>query len=352
MILVIPMTTFAADKWGLDRGTPDIQSAGALAFGPDDILFVGDTKGAAIFAISTGDTEGERRQANVNIDDAASALSDVCGADADIHDLAVNPRTGSTFISLTAGSQPAICRIDGGGNISQLFLDNAWFSKATLPDPPEDKVVVRRGRPRNRRDDAITDIAWYEGRLIVSGLQSAESPSNVREFSFPFARTDRGAGIEIFHAAHGKLEDYAAPRTFVTLMIDGQPNLLAAYVCTPLVRIPLKELTAAGDRIRATTVAELGNRNRPLDMISYSKGDSRFLLLSNSNRGVMKITTAGLTENTGLTERVTEGRTAGQTYQTVDSLEGVIQMDQLNDDHAIVLMDADGTLALRTVPLP
>src|SRR5438034_427851 len=39
----------------LTKGTPDVKSIGALAFGPEGILFVGDARGAAIFAIDTGD---------------------------------------------------------------------------------------------------------------------------------------------------------------------------------------------------------------------------------------------------------------------------------------------------------
>src|SRR5947209_11927278 len=39
----------------LKKGTPDLKSAAALAFGPEGILFVGDTQGAAVFAIATGD---------------------------------------------------------------------------------------------------------------------------------------------------------------------------------------------------------------------------------------------------------------------------------------------------------
>ncbi len=34
---------------------PEMKSAGPLAFGPEGVLFVGDTAGAAIFAIETGD---------------------------------------------------------------------------------------------------------------------------------------------------------------------------------------------------------------------------------------------------------------------------------------------------------
>ena len=43
---------------GLKAGNPDLQSAGPLTFGPDGILFVGDSKGGAIFALDTGEAEG------------------------------------------------------------------------------------------------------------------------------------------------------------------------------------------------------------------------------------------------------------------------------------------------------
>lgn len=344
--------SLAAEPWGLERGTPDLQSAGALAFGPEDVLFVGDTKSAAVFAIATGDEGGSANDANINVSDLQAALSDVCEADAAIQDLVVNPRTGTVFVSVMAGDSPAICQIDGAGRITRLSLKDVPFAKVSLPDAPEDKVVKRGRRRRNPRNDAITDIAFYEDRILVSGLRAGEAPSSVREFSFPFSSVDRGTGIAIYHAAHGKAEDYSAARTFVTLMIDGEPNLLAAYVCTPLVKIPLNELREAGDRIKATTVAELGNRNRPLDMITYTRDGAEYLLLSNNNRGVMKITTSGLNDNEGLSEPVRGGGSAGQTYETVESLKGVVQMDKLNDDHAIVLIEGDDDVNLQTVPLP
>ena len=45
-----------------------------------------------------------------------------------------------------------------------------------------------------------------------------------------------------------------------------------------------------------TTIAELGNRNRPLDMIVYKKDGKEFLLMSNNSRGVMKIPTDGFAD--------------------------------------------------------
>ena len=40
----------------MPSGKVELKSAGALAMGPDGILFVADTKGAAVVALATGDT--------------------------------------------------------------------------------------------------------------------------------------------------------------------------------------------------------------------------------------------------------------------------------------------------------
>jgi len=350
MTIVCMAPAFAAETWGLKSGTPDLQSADSLAFGPDDVLFVGDTKSAAVFAIATGDTEGDADSANVNVEDLATKISDVVGGKATINDLATNPATGTVFVAANADGKPAIIRIDAAGKISALPLKDVKFSKAALSNAPEDKATGEGRRKRNNRADTITDIAFFEGKVLISGLRTLGSPSSVRELDFPFAKSDKGVGVQIYHAAHGKEEDYSAMRTFVPLMIDGKPSLLGAYVCTPLVRIPLEDLS--GEKVKATTVAELGNRNKPLDMISYTKDGADYLLLSNSARGVMKISTAGLNDNEGLTEPVRGGGVAGQSFESVESMAGVVQMDRLNDTHAVLLVDNDGRQDLKTVALP
>ncbi len=55
LCLVVSVASSAARAGGLKEGKPDLKSIGPLAFGPDGVLFVGDTAGAAIFAIDTGD---------------------------------------------------------------------------------------------------------------------------------------------------------------------------------------------------------------------------------------------------------------------------------------------------------
>ena len=174
----------------------------------------------------------------------------------------------------------------------------------------------------------------------------------MREVPFPFNDANIGSNVEIYHAAHGRTEDNATIRTFIPLNINGEPSLLAGFTCTPLVKFPVSSFKP-GEKSKGTTVAELGNRNKPLDMIVYKKDGKDFLLMSNSARGVMKISTENLATNPGLTTPVTGGGIAGQSFETIKELEGVIQLDRLNNDHAVVVVQSSPTSQdLRTILLP
>jgi len=342
----------AANIWNLKSGSPGLKSAGHLAFGPDGILFVGDTKSAAIFAIATGDTEGNAQQAAVNVKNVDKAIATALGIEAanvEVIDLAANPMSGNVYATVQQGDQPTLVRIDVAGNVAQVPLDEVEFSKVVLPNAPEDRVVGEGPRARNRRAESITDLAFVQGKVIVAGLSTGDSPSTVREIVFPFAEADTGTRLEIYHGNHGRYEDTAAIRALVPFNIGGEPSLLAGFVCTPLVKFPISELSK--EKIQGTTVAELGNRNQPLDMIVYQKGGKDFLLMANSARGVMKISTENLADAKGITAPV--GGTAGQPYETIEGLKGVVQLDRLNDTHAVILVKTDdGAQHLQTVELP
>ncbi|MEW4487650.1 hypothetical protein AB1L42_06185 [Thalassoglobus sp. JC818] len=350
----VAATSSAADLYGLSEGTPDIQSAGPMTFGPSGILFIGDPKGAAVFAIQTGDSHGDPTGVEHDLDGVKDAIASAVGASADavtVNDLAVNPETGNAFLLATVeGKGPVLISVSNS-KVKVVSLDKVHFAKKELTDAPEDAVVGDGRRQRNLRDDSITDIAFVDGEIIVSGLRKSDSPSGVRTMVFPFNKADKGASLEIYHAAHGRSEDTSAIRTFVPFVIDGEPNLLAGFVCTPLVKFPISAVDSS-DRIQGTTVAELGNRNRPLDMIVYTKDGEQYLLLTNSARGVMKISTNDIERSEGLTERVEGGGTAGQTYETVSSWQNVVELDKLNSTHAVVLIDDGGQLNLKTVELP
>lgn len=350
LCVTMPMAVYG-DQHGLKRGAVELSSVSAMTFGPAGVLFVGDSKNATVYALRVGDGD-DKAAAEILVEDLLEKIKDATGEAATPRDLAADPITGQVVLAVQSDRGASLLSVSGKGELKPIDLKDVPHAKVELVDAPEDKVVQRGRRRSNPREETITDLAFYENKVLVSGLSDAASASSVRELNFPFAKADRGVGVQIFHAAHGRDEDYSAARTIVPLVVDGKPNLLAAYVCTPLVKIPLEELEAETEKVTATTVAELGNRNRPLDLISYEQDGQQFLLLSNSARGVMKIQTSGLDENPGLTERVGGGGTAGQQFTTVDALQGVVQMDKLSEDHAVVLIENDGQVTLKSVQLP
>jgi len=356
--LVWAASANAGAETGLKKGSPDLKSIGPLAFGPDGILFIGDPLGATIFAFDTSDTLGDPSSVELNINDVDAQIAGMLGTtrkEVLINDLAVNPVSGNAYLSVSRGrgpkAAPVLFRINKTGKLSEVSLKDVPFAQASLSNAPEDKVTERRGRKRNKRLESITDMAFIDGRLFIAGLSNEEFASKLRSISFPFTEADPGTSVEIFHGAHGRFETKSPVRTFVPLDIVGDTHLVAAYTCTPLVKFPISRLVP-GTKLQGTTVAELGNHNNPLDMIVYTKDDKEFLLMANSKRGVMKISTDKIERADGITEKISD--TAGQVYETITSLNGVVQLDRLNSDNALVLVrsETDGAHSLQTIALP
>ena len=338
-------------EWGMKTGNPGLQSAGPLAFGDNGVLFVGDAQAATVFAIDTKDELADPNEVDLQLSDVEAKVAAVLSTTSvEIHDMAVNPSSGVVYLSVSAGDDklPAIIRIVDG-DITTMQLDQVDFSKVELPNAPPDEVVQSGRRRQNYREQSITDLAFSDGKVLVSGVAGKSGEANVRELVFPFLAADKGVNIEIYHGAHGRYENTASVKTFVPFKIDGEPYLLAGFQCTPLVKFPVKQFHQEAP-LRGTTLAELGNWNRPLDMFVYQRDGKTFLLMSNTARGVMKISTDEVERSEGITEKV--NGTAGQVYETVKSLTGVEQMDKLNDGHVLVLVRNGESLDAHTVDLP
>jgi hypothetical protein len=330
---------------GMKKGTPDIKMTGPLAFGPDGILFIGDPQGAAIFAVATGDTKAGPAGA-LKVDGIDEKIGAMLGTDAKgilINNLAVNPASGKAYLSVSRGRGPdavaVLVRVQAGGKVEEFPLKDVTFSKVALPNPA------------GNRTQSITKIAFVKDRIFVAGLSNEEFASTLRSIPFPFREADKGTGIEIWHTAHGKFETKSPVRTFLAYTINGEDNLLAAYTCTPLVKIPVSQLKP-GERIRGTTIAELGNRNNPLDMIVYEKGGKEYILMANNNRGIMKISIEGIDKSQGITQHIRGGGKAGLPYDTVAGLQGVVHLDKLDKDHALILTNTPSGMNLDTIALP
>jgi hypothetical protein len=327
------------------RGNLPLKSAGPLAFGPPGILFVGDPQGSAIFAIDTGDRTagGNGRPRVEGLDEKIASLLGIEASQLLVNDMAVNPVSGNTYLSVSRGrgpdAQPAIVRVDRAGKVSDFSLKDVPYSQVSLSNLSD----------KNRKD-AITHLAYVNGRLIVAGLSNEEFSSRLRSLAYPFTSADAGANVEIFHGSHGRLETNSPVRTFAAYDIDGEPNLLAAYTCTPLVKLPLASLKP-GAKVRGTTVAELGNHNRPLDMVVYRKGGKDYALIANSDRGIMKVDLEGVAKADPITARVNDK--AGLKYETVKDLKDVKQLDRFDADHALVLIQPkSGSMVLETIEMP
>ena len=263
-------------------------------------------------------------------------------ADVAVIDLAVNPVSHTAYLSVARGKGPdaipVLFTVTGKGELKEFDLSDAAFTKVALS-----KKIAKN------RQEAITGMKFAAGKLYVAGLSNEEFASTLRAIPYPFDGTQTAAGVEIFHGAHGRYETASPVRTFTTIQVNGEDEILAAYTCTPLVRIPTKQLTD-GAKVKGKTVAELGNRNRPLDIVTYTKAGKSYALMANSARGVMKVALDGIDQIDAITKRVRD--TAGAKCETIDGLKGVQHLDKLSDTQAVLLVKDDRGLQLRTVELP
>ncbi len=354
LLLVLGVSTVAsaADLVSqMKKGTAELTSAGPIAFAPEGILLAADPKSATIVAIATGDVSGGKA-AEYSIDKLDEKIAAALGTTAkemQIVDLATNPLSGNVYVSVARGrgpdATPVIVRVKADGTIEDVATKNVPTATAKLPNAAEDNPNARR----NPRTESITDLAYVDGKVFIAGLSNEQFASNLRAIAFPFTEVSPGTSVEIFHGAHGKLETQSPVRTFASYKLDGQDYLMAAYTCTPLVRIPVADLKP-GTKVRGTTVAELGNGNRPLDMVVYKKDGKDYILMANNNRGVMKISTENIGTKESISSKVTD--TAGLPYEKIESLKGVEQLDRLSDSLAVVLIRTEDSFSLKSIALP
>ncbi len=345
----------------LARGTVTLESVGPIAFGPEQTLFVSDPVAAKLYAIDVKGLPGsgiEKGASVAKLDQKLAARLGAAARDIRVIDLAVNPVTHQVVLAVHRGAgadgDSVLLSVDGNGEIREVSLKNVAYTMAELTNAPPapdraGRVQVQRRSPRLQ---TFTDLAYVDGQVIVAGLSNEEFASKLRAIAYPFKHSDAGASVEIYHGAHGRFETNSPVRTFVPFDIEGEPHLLAAYTCTPLVSLRVADLVP-GKKVRGKTIAELGNRNSPIDMVAYEKGGERYLLIANTSRGIMKVSLSALTQVEPVTTRVEGGATAGVPYETVAELQGVEQLDQLDAGHAVILVRTEsGEQQLQVIALP
>jgi hypothetical protein len=196
-------------------GKAELKSAGPLAFGPDGILFIGDSMAGSLVAIDTGDHTATKATPAIEIKDLNNKVAALLGTTGDqilINDVKTNPVSKNVYLSVSRGrgpsAQPVILRIDAAGKITEVALDTVMHSSVTLPD-------TTTGSPKM---DTITDIAYLKGNVVVAGLSNEEFASNLRVVPYPFQNAEKGSGVEIFHGSHGRYETQSPVRTFIPIV--------------------------------------------------------------------------------------------------------------------------------------
>ena len=353
----------AADSFLKDtqKGDPKLKSIGTITFGPQGLLLVSEPTAASIVAIDTGDT-GPVQKLKQKVDDVAGHVAARLGAPeggADILDIAVNPLSGKIYLAVSrkADKQVAILTVDADGKLADLALDKAAWVRVPLPAAEGVKV------------SSITDVAFAKDRVLAAGQSNEEFSSKIFSFPLPLVNAKSGDvfSAQTYHVAHRKWETKAPIQSFIPYEEKGKHYVVGAFTCTPIVKFPLDDIKSGGD-IRGTSVVELGNGNRPLDMFTYERGGKTWVVANTQRfqanlfgpskfwgvRVTMDYLTHNEPENTNekAAWRDVKSKSGPEGIEIVDALFGARHIDKLNNDQMVVLRENGDKLSLELAPLP
>lgn len=348
-----------------------LSSAGALAFDDADTLFVGDAKAGLVHAfdlsgalVDQADYQLGRAQTFEgrtifnHLDVEIAALLGVEAADVVINDMVVHKPTKQILLSVHRGHGPeaeAVIIAVNNGALELLDLDSAEHSSMSVGPIPTSETL-EFGQPLNTL--AITDIDYYNGELLVAGVSNEEFSSKLRRIPFPFTNEISTSSIEIWHAVHAQYETRAPIISQTVAELDGVATLIAIYACTPIVKIPLTELTD-GAEVRGTMIGEMGFGNTPLDIVPYVNGwdGTSNVVVTNTNRSAASLNIDAI----AAAEAMPHGEGVGNVFSVagVDQfslpMSGTLHLDTLDDTYALVVRRSPEdvrNIQLHTVPMP
>ena len=320
-------------------------------------MYAADSVAGKIYALDLGAQANGGAPGTANVDNFTQKVAAMLGTDAAqvaVTDLAVDARTRNSFVSVMRGqgpaARPALLRVDGAGAISLIDTEALQFTSVDLSEPA--RAECHRTQPALARRSPRSSMPTAAcGR---AGCRTRSSRRRCGRSRYPFTKADAGKSVEIYHGNHQQLETRAPMYAFVPYTLNNEPYMIGGYLCTPLVKFPVSALldtTPAAKPYRGITIGEFGAGSRPIDMILYKKNGKDFLLMSNTNRGVMKIPTEGFATAAPITTPVTS-ETGGVPFEKVPAMAGVLQLDLLDATHSIVLAGTNTALNLRAVELP
>jgi len=280
-----------------------------LAFGPDNVLFVGDIAGSAVHAFALRDNDltpqtgvelgnfhnFEGVDLVLGLDVKLAALMGATYENIVINDMAIHQPTQQIFLSVERGRGsdviPAIVKVNHG-QLEALNLDDIPRSNVRIPNEPDDNARLEF---EHQQVYAITDVKYYNGEVFVTGISNQRFASSLYRIPYPFTGEKATSTVEIWHPVHGEFETRAPIIRQLIREVRGEPHLFAVYGCTPLVRFPLAALKD-GAHVRGDTIGELGYGSNPLDMFTFNNpfDHKDYLLVTIDVRGAAQIAAADL----------------------------------------------------------
>lgn len=290
-----------------------IKSLGVLTFSEEGLLFVGDNISGTIFAIDLTTESRTKEKFEINIYDIDTQVAAILGTtqnNVQLNDLAVHPKSGEVYLSLTRGhgadALPALVKVDAKCQIHNVDLAQLKITAQTLNNTVDDtQTVALRGTAgssptkkeikkskRSLQTLAIVSMEYHKGELFVSGISNEEFSSVLRRMPYPFDGTESISNIEMYHIVHNNYESRAPIRSMLIKEIDGKDQMIAAYTCSPMVLIPLDELKD-NTKVKARTIGDMGN-GQPIDMVPFQLDGEEMLFVTNNSRSPLVIPVIGL----------------------------------------------------------
>ena len=196
------------------------------------------------------------------MDFEAAVTKAVGSSDIRIEDLRARPETNEAYIAVSVGAarRPVIVVAQANGAVRVLNLKGMKTQRVELKEPIDWKYEFWNHIPE--RSFTVTDMQWHNGKLYVAGLSNQNFASTLRVIDYPFDGRQDMSSVQIYHTSHDEMETRAPIREMTFATLSGKEYLIAAYMCTPLVTIPLDEIRD-GAQITGKTIAELGYGNTP-----------------------------------------------------------------------------------------
>jgi len=298
---ILLLAVIAIGSWlpELARAEP-IQSVGPMTFADANTLVIADWRAGRLQALKLPPTL-RQPSGSFNLTDVSTPIARALQTEPNklrFEGLAFRPESELAYLTLSvirddSVPEPKLVTVNANGEVTIVDLDTTVRTSIEVSERPAADKFIWRDVPEATL--TVTDLTYYQGKLYVAGLSNETFASCLRVYDFPFTGKASATSIEMYHAVHNQIETRAPIRKMVIVPLNGEPTLVAAYTCTPLVTIPLKDLKD-GAHITGKTVAELGWGSSPVDLVTFDAGQGPVVLLVNSNKAADLMTVPAIAE--------------------------------------------------------